>query len=350
MMNSVVEKLAAIEQEIAALQPKMAPLAERITALDQKVTGFAQQLTDLAAESVTIKQDIELTQQGLTRIQTLIGESKAESEHFMVGQEENLQRYKAMEAFVGTLYQLHSQSVEIAQWLGLASQAQAIFPALPAMPETLGLPAGLHDSPIPVTVVPPTLGESPVKQAPPGKLPEPPAGLPELPTPVAIAEPTPKKSPVEQAPPEELPEPPADLPELPIPAATVAEPIPKEPEQPTEKVVPAEESILSESDFDAAISDAGGKVPEPLAMPSLPNVAAPLEAATVPADAEDAEDAEDADTEPSDEIASHLDVPPLNLAVPALPTQNEPATAEEKEEEDIEAMLAAMGAPVTVGN
>jgi len=286
-MNSVVEKLAAIEKEMAALQPKMAPLAERIAALDQKVTGFALQLTDLAAESAAVKQDIELTRQSLTSIQTFIGEAKTESEQLATEQEEHQQRYKAMETFVGTLYQLHSQSVQIAQWLGLADHAKAVFPAPLSVPETLTFP-------------------------PAAELPEPPIYEPEPPAPEAADETIPGELPVEKLSAEE----PSSM-----------------------------ESILSESDFDSAVPDPTEQEPEPWAMPGgLPGVMAypEEEMTTVPSDA-------DTDAEPSSEMASQLDVPPLNLAVPALPEQNESATMGEEDEQEIEAMLAAMGTPVTVG-
>ena len=262
-MNSVVEKLTVLEQEVAALLPKMAPLTERISALDQKVTGFAQQLTDLAAESATVKQDIEHTGNSLTHILTLVGESKAESEQLAGGLEENQQRYKTMEAFVGTLYQLHSQSVEIAQWLGHTDQAKAIFPAPPSAPT----------------------GESPWQTEAGGRM-------------------------------EQL----------------------------------AEEVASSDAGFDAAMPDAIKEEPTPWEMPpNLPDVAALPEMETVHSDVEPP-DAEPSDAEPSCEMASQLDVAPLNLAVPALPEPNESTEIDEKDEQEIEEMLATMMTPVTVGN
>ena len=444
-MNSVVEKLATIEQELAALQPKMAPLGERIAALDQKVTGFARQLTDLVAESAAVKQDIELTGQGLARIQTLVGESKIESEQLAVGQEENLQRYRAMESFVGTLYQLHSQSVEIAQWLGLADQAKAILPVPPSVPATIGdgrvqtADDSVMGQPMPADVHPETIAV-PIPEKPSAEpLPEQPANEPDLPLPESIAEPIaesmPEEFPVETLPVEEAPEQPASEPDPPMPPDVIlegiAEPMPEGPsaetlpEQPANEpdlplpesidepisasmpeefpvetlpvaeslveALPAEEvpveevleqsvavpdppmppdvilegiaepmpegppveetpinelsaaeSILSESDFDSVVSDGGGSEPEPLQVPGLPDVAVLPEMETVPSS--------DTDAERSDEMASHLDVPPLNLAVPDLPEQNESATMDEQDEQEIEAMLAAMGTPVTVGS
>ena len=325
-MNSVVEKLTAIEQEVAALQPKMAPLAERIAALDKKIAGFSQQLIDVAAESAAVKKDIEFARQGLTRVQTLVSESRAESEQLEVGQEENLQRYKAMEAFVGTLYQLHSQSVEIAQWLGRADQAKAVFPAPPLAPVTLTVPP-VAKSPEPPPADKPTLpAPEPIAKP---VLEEFPAEEPSAPEPVA--ELVPEELPAEEPP---APEPVAEpmLEELPAAELPVAEP-------------PTEESILSESDFDSALSDASDKTPDPLTMPGLPDVMARPEIEAAPPDDDD-----DTDVEPSDAMASHLDVPPLNLAVPAVSEQSESATADETDEQDIEAMLADMMTPVTVGN
>ena len=301
-MNSVVEKLAAIEQEVAALQPKMAPLMERIAALDQKVTGFAQQLTDLASESASVKQDVELVGQGLARIQTLIGESKIDSEQLAAEQEENQQRYQAMESFVGTLYQLHSQSVQIAQWLGLADQAKAIFPAPPSAPATIGdgRLQTTDGSREPATVSPDVDEES-------------------------NAEPMPEEPACEPEPPLVVPSP-------------VDEP-------PVEEEPPIPESTLSESDFDSAMPDSDEQEPEPWgAMPDLPDVAAPPEMEVF---------SSDSDAEPSmdeEEMASQLDVPPLNLAVPDLPEQNESEAVSEQDEQEIEDMLATMMAPVTVGH
>jgi hypothetical protein len=135
MINSVVEKLAAIEKEVAAIQPKMAPLTERIADMDQKVAGFAQQLSGLATESAAIKQDIELTRSSLARIQTLIGESKVESEQLVAGQEENLQRCETMTAVFGAAFQAVSQFFATAQRMGLADQAKAIFLKPPSASE-----------------------------------------------------------------------------------------------------------------------------------------------------------------------------------------------------------------------
>jgi hypothetical protein len=75
--------------------------------------------------------------------------------------------------------------------------------------------------------------------------------------------------------------------------------------------------------------------------PGLPDVGA------APETEEPDTDAEPTDAEPSCEMASQLEVPPLNLAVPALP---ESSTMDEQEEQDIEDMLANMMAPVTVGS
>jgi len=326
-MNSVVEKLAAIEKEVAALQPKMTPLTERIAALDQKVTGFAQQLTDLAAESAAVKQDIELTGQSLARIQTLIGESKLDSEQLATEQKESQQRYQAMESFVGTLYQLHSQSVQIAQWLGLADQAKAAFPAPPSAPATLAA-AALATPPIA------ELSEQPVFE------PDPP--MPADDKQESVAEAMPEEPPVEK-----LPELPACEPDLPTPEA-LAEAMSEE--LPVEEP-PAAESVLSESDFDSAMSELVETEPGPWAgMPNLPDVAAPPEMEVFPSASDTDMDTEPPCTELSDEMASQLDVPPLHLSVPALPEQNEPEAMNEQDEQEIEDMLATMMAPVTVGH
>ena len=138
-MSSVVEKLAAIEREVAAIQPKMLPLTERITDLDQRVSGFAQQLTSIAEESAAVRQDIELTRQSLARIQTLIGESKTESEQLVAGQEENQQRCETMTAVFGAAFQAMSQFFETAQRMGIADQAKAVFLTHPPESATLTL-------------------------------------------------------------------------------------------------------------------------------------------------------------------------------------------------------------------
>jgi len=335
-MNSVVEKLAAIEQEVAALQPKMTPLTERIAALDQKVTGFAQQLTDLAAESATVKQDIAFAQQSLARIQTLIGESKIDSEQLAAEQEENLQRYRAMESFVGTLYQLHSQSVQIAQWLGLADQAKAIFPAPPSMGDGRqqqgdGRRQTADGSGEPATMSSGILEESIEEESNTEPAPEEPACESEPPMP---EEPPVVGSPVTESPTEELP----------IAESTLSK------------------SDFTESDLDAAMSELTETEPEPWGgMPGLPDVSVPPDMEVFPSDSDaDVEpshaepsnaglsDTELSDTELSSEMASQLDVPPLNLAVPALPEQNEAEAMSEQEEQEIEDMLATMMAPVEV--
>jgi len=294
----------------------MVPLTERIAALDQKVTGFAQQLTDLAAESAAVKQDIELTGQSLARIQTLIGESKFDSEQLATEQKESQQRYQAMESFVGTLYQLHSQSVQIAQWLGLADQAKAAFPAPPSAPATLA-PAALTTPPL-------------------AELPEQPVFEPDPPMPAndnqeSVAQAMPEEPLVE-----ELPELPPYEPDLPAPEA-VAE------------IMPEAEAILSESDFDSAMPEL--VEPDPWAgMPNLPDVAALPEMEIFPSASDADTGTELPGTELSDEMASQLDVPPLHLSVTALSEQNELEAMSEQDEREIEDMLATMMAPVTVGH
>ena len=352
-MNSVVEKLTAIEHEVAALQPKMAPLTKRIVALDQNVSDFARQLAELTAESAAVKQDIEFTRQSLTRIHTLIGESKAESEQLATEQDENLERYKAMESFVETLYQLHSQSLQIAQWLGLADQAKAVFPAPPHLGSK-----GITELPMQETSAETIQPEEP-----------PPEQLPEgLPAPPSLDEPDPPMSANEQptneyweaiaetVPPEQLAEglsapPSLDEPDPPISAneqptneyrEAIAETVP--PEQPAGGL-PLADSILSElseSDFGAVTFEAEEKELASWAVHGLPDVAAPPEVDGVPSDSY-------TDSEPSSEMASQLDVPPLDLAAPALPEPDVSATIDEQDDQDIEAMLAAMGVPVTVG-
>jgi len=55
----------------------------------------------------------------------------------------------------------------------------------------------------------------------------------------------------------------------------------------------------------------------------------------------------ESDIEPSSEIASQLDVPPLNLATLALPELGEPVQEDDSEDQEIEALLATMMTPVT---
>ena len=257
IMNSVVEKLAAIEKEVAAIQPKMAPLTDRIADLDQKIAGFAQLLTGIAEESAAVKQDIELTRQSLARIQMLIGESKVESEQLAAGQEESIQRCETMTAVFGAAFQAMSQFFETAQRMGLADQAKAVF----QVPPIVSLEAKTLEAKTPVP------------------------------------EPAVEKKPLEE------------------PSIT--------------------ESDLIESDFDMATSnaeDAGGITG---AVPELPDVA------TIP---EMVDTDADSDIEPSSEMASQLELPPLNLSTHA-PPEPSPVT-ENADDEDIEAMLAALSAPI----
>lgn len=269
-MNTVVEKLAAIEQEVAAIQPKMLPLSERIADLHEKVTGFTQQLADLVTESATVKQDVERTRQSLAKIQTLIGESKLESEQLAAGQEENQQRCETMTAVFGAAFQAVSQFFETAQRMGLADQAKEVF--------------------------------------------LPPASYPPA-----------------------LPQPDSPQPELPQPLSSDADSVPP-PIEFTEPTVPED------------VAETEPAEPAVLPVPSLPDVTIPPDGMTADADSSDLESKAILDSiedaEPAHEIASQLDVPPLNLAIPDLPEHSEPA-ADHSDEQDIEAMLATMMAPVT---
>jgi len=317
-MNSVVEKLAAIEKEVAAIQPKMAPLTERIADLDQKVAGFAQQLSGIAEESAAVKQDIELTRKSLARIQTLIGESKVESEQLAAGQEENLQRCETMTAVFGAAFQAVSQFFETAQRMGLADQAKAVF---------------LNSSSPPAVSVPPPIPNSVADTAP--------VEVPTLESPT-VSQPVDEMPLIDELPPASEP----------IPAETVSVESVTEEEPPALETPTAEpptmespeetESALSEADFDSVMPDTEESEPPPWSAPSLPDVAAPPEIAGADMDSEG-----EADMELSNAMASQLDVPPLNLATPAPPEQSESAAIDETEEEEIEAMLATMMTPVT---
>jgi len=311
-MNSVVEKLAAIEKEVAAIQPKMVPLTQRIADLDQKVAGFAKQLTGIAEESAAVKQDIELTQQSLTRIQTLIGESKVESEQLVAGQEENLQRCETMTAVFGAAFQAMSQFFETAQRMGLADQAKAVF-LVPASEAA--------------SVQPVLSGVLPNSEV--------------LPTPSVAEELPPDWEGVSE-------ETESTVEESAVAGSSAAEPVIPEPpamempetEPETEPVAEsATESVLSESDFDSAMSGTGNEEPASWSVPGLPDVAALPEMEET--------DVETSNVEPPEEIASQLEVSPLNLEVPALPEQNETVQIDENDEQEIEAMLANMMAPVT---
>lgn len=321
-MNSVVEKLAAIEKEVAAVQPKMAPLTERIAALDQKITGFAQQLTGLAAESAAVRQDMELTRNSLARIQTLIGESKVESEQLVAGQEENQQRCETMTAVFGAAFQAVSQFFETAQRMGLTDQAKAVFLASSSA-QTMPTPPPVLSKP-PIPEPPPALEQPSVPEQP--IIPEPPVPEPVVAVPV-----------IEEPPVMESAEMEPDAKEPPVEEPIEDAPIGEEP--------PAPESALSESDFDSALPDAEESAPAPFSLPGLPDVAAPPEMEPCNLDSEAAAIE---DTEPSHDMASHLEVLPLNLSAPALPEQSEPAE-DEADDQEIEALLATMMTPVTTG-
>jgi hypothetical protein len=137
----------------------------------------------------------------------------------------------------------------------------------------------------------------------------------------------------------------------PIPAESVMEEEPPEMETPIPDITepPMMESLeteaeaeLSEADFDPVIPDAGEAAPDSWSAPSLPDVAALPEIVSADIDSE-----EEADPEPSSEMASQLDVPPLNLATPAQPEQSESASAADMEDQEIEDLLATMMTPVT---
>ena len=290
-MNSVVEKLAAIEKEVAAIQPKMVPLTQRIADLDHKVAGFAQQLAGIAEESAAVKNDIELTQHSLNRIQTLIGESKVESEQLVAGQEENLQRCETMTAVFGAAFQAVSQFFEAAQKMGLADQAKAVFLA---PPPNIPIP----QSPTPITEEP--IAEEPITEEP--------------------------------------------IVEEPI----VEEPIVEEP------AVAGMDSVLTESDFDTVSSsmefgESGSELPDVAAPPDLTESA--MESGAEFADTESLSGIMP-DDEPSDTMASQLDVPPLQLNPlhldgASLPDLSVPMEMDEVNEQEIEDLLATMMVPVT---
>ena len=376
-MNSVVEKLAAIEKEVAAVQPKMAPLTERIADLDQKVAGFAQQLTGLAEESASVKQDIELTRQSLTRIQALIGESKIESEQLVAGQAENLQRCETMTAVFGAAFQAVSQFFETAQRMGLADQAKAVFLHPPGDSPPLLSPQALGKSqsePLSADSTSNAVGTAsggltaketaavamPKTTLPKAELP----GADEKPQVADVADNAIETVAVETVDggltAKETPEaamPKTTLPKTELPGVDEKPQVADVADNAVETVAvetagggltatETPEAALSEADFDSAIPGAEEGAPDALLAPSLPNVAATPDIAST--DPDSGEEGEEAGQEPSSEIASQLEVPPLNLATPDLPKSDESAPeTEEADDQEIDDLLTSMMTPVT---
>ena len=377
-MNSVVEKLAAIENEVAAIQPKMAPLTERIADLDQKVAGFTQQLSGIAEESTAIKHDIELTRNSLARIQTLIGESRTESEQLLAGQEENQQRCETMTAVFGAAFQAFSQFFEAAQRMGLTDPAKTAFlvpsvaPIAPVAPSNTletGTPMQAETVTEPVLLAPVLVESVPEDAVPEETVPV------EPPTPVPDDVVLPVDDPIPPPPPF-VAEPAVEIPQVTEPPITEPPPVEALPEEtvnertttesplaePPSITTPVQESIQDISEASPSLPsaeanvdsvDAGSKEPSSWeSVPTLPDVASlpEMESAHL-----DSVDSDRFDTVQSDEIASNLDVPPLNLAVPSLPEVNEPAGTDgtheheidESDEQEIEDLLATMMAPVT---
>jgi hypothetical protein len=104
-------------------------------------------------------------------------------------------------------------------------------------------------------------------------------------------------------------------------------------------------SVFSESDFNPVVPSFDEKELATWGS-GLPDVAAMPEMGVAHLDAPHL-DSDQLDAEPADEIASNLDVPPLNLAVPALPMPGAAPEIDESDEDDIENLLSSMMAPVT---
>jgi regulator of replication initiation timing len=124
-MGSIVENLAVIEKEVGLIQPRISPLVEKIEALNQKIETFTKQLAEIGAEAASIQQEVGSTQQGFAKIQSLIAETRSESEQFVAGQEENQQRCETMTAVFGEAFQVVSRFLATAQKMGLVEPAQA---------------------------------------------------------------------------------------------------------------------------------------------------------------------------------------------------------------------------------
>ena len=107
---------------------------------------------------------------------------------------------------------------------------------------------------------------------------------------------------------------------------------------------PAEESHLTEADFDSIVYDANAenKSSASWSFPDLPDVVALPEMEAIVSEVDSF-----ADAEPTSEMASQLDVPPLGLEIPTMPEQPEPAPEEDDDDQEIEAMLASMMKPLT---
>jgi regulator of replication initiation timing len=297
-MNPVVEKLAAIEKEVAAIQPKIEPMSARIDALHQKTAAFVRQIADIAAETSAVKEEVDAAREGLRKIQSLISESKTESEQLAAGQEESIQRCETMTAVFGAAFQAVSQFFDAAQKMGLADQAKTVFPALPALP----LPETSAARPLPDT------GQA-----------------------------APDSTSVPEA-----------VPEQPVPVSAEAVPentLENTPEN-TDTDVP-----FSESDFDAVSATTTPiteTAPEAVPLPALPDVAAIPEPAEMECEHIDALGG-GIDSVAEGVIETELEVAPLNLAVPALP-ETAAAAESSEDEQEIEDMLASMMTPVTTEN
>ncbi|MDR3181490.1 MAG: hypothetical protein LBT89_00985 [Planctomycetaceae bacterium] len=157
-MSSLVEKLAAVENEIIAAMPKMESLVNETDTFTQKLAAFAGQSSDIAEKAAVLRKEAADTQQCLRHIQTLITEVKADTEAFVASQENNQQRCETMTAVFGEAFQTVSRFFETAQRLGLA-QSTSLPPALESEPVEVPKPAA--KIPEPAVVEPEPVAEIP---------------------------------------------------------------------------------------------------------------------------------------------------------------------------------------------
>lgn len=317
-MQSISEKLSFVESRINGLDAKLKPLTSKVEELQRNFEQCSGQLQEMASQWARITGEIATLNDELTSVLPVFAEVKSESEQIAAKQQEDDHLRDSMTQMFGEAYQVVSRFIDTAQKIGILDKEKG--EQIVAVPKL--------EAETPVEVVAPAVEAEPA--------------VDEIPEPVVEAEPIAEEIPesVVEAEPiaEEIPEPVAEtepvVEEIPESVAE-AEPVVEDSQEDGSIV----DSILSELDQDAtdSTSENGN-----LSLPELPDVSASPDSVS----ADKATDSEN-DSEPTEEIASDLNLSPLALDVPQVSTEISPEDAEAKVEEEIEALLTDLSKPIS---
>lgn len=313
-MKSIADQLATIEDRLKTLRSQLLPLEDEVRQWNRRIDACFEQLKELGSESNTLQEKIAGTATGFDEVFALLAGAKNEGRQIAEEQRENQHLRDSMTSMFSEAFQVVSRFVDTAQKIGILDKEKAAS-FLAAKKRDLEKAEATDEAPAikaeEASIVEPVVETTEITT----EAEEIPAKEPTVETTEIVAE-------TEEIPAEE-------------PVVETTE-IVAEAEE-----IPAEEPAVETTEIVAEVEpeEMAAEIAK-LSLPSLPDVTSSVESLP-PVDEAEVE----AETKSSAEIASQLDLPPLQLETPAA--ENESDSGHEADEDQIEALLTDLSQPIS---